>query len=112
MSVRNKVYKEFITAYDHRLPFTHFKPLETIHVRNIKEKIYDKFISISEIDTLIDELKRSPLVALDYEANGLKVYADDFKAVGIGLAWDKGRVYIQNISDDVWTYLHLSLIHI
>lgn len=53
----------------------------------------------------------SNLVALDYETKGNDPTHPDFQPVGVGLAWDTGRVYInlKNWSSDDIVLLHTSL---
>ena len=117
MTTKNYVHKPYlkkqseVESYDHSLPFTHFAPKQQHLPRSLPERIYT-FITNSDIDQIIESLKKSKVVALDYEANGTKIYHKSFVAVGMGLAWNSGRVYIQNTNPKVWSYLHERLLEV
>lgn len=46
-----------------------------------------------ELSSVLDQISSSGVVALDWETNGLPLYHPDFRAVGLGLAWDTGSAY-------------------
>ena len=105
---RNNIHKTYLDAYDHSLPFVLISPKHTPK-RDIPEYYFNKFISKEQIDGLIEEMKTSDVVALDYEANGTNIYSKSFKAVGVGLAGKYSRCYIRNLNVDIWNYLHQRL---
>lgn len=109
MSIRNKTVNKFIMAYDHKLPFVHFAPMEETPIRDVYEKVYTN-ITIKELDELLDDMFESPYVAFDYEANGTDIPAPEFRAVGLGFAWDRGRIYVPNVDDKVWHHLHMRML--
>ena len=106
MSAKRKQKKlNYLTAYDHALPFVLLQPKFT-PIRRIEEVMYNDGISRLQIQQLIARLKKSKTVALDYETKGVNIFSDDFEAVGIGLAGDDIRVYIANVNRQEWNFLH------
>lgn len=60
---------------------------------------------------LLESCWRSSVVALDFETRGndYSLSREEAEVVGIGLAWDKGSVYIDafaDYGDDAWNLLH------
>ncbi len=111
MTKRNHIQKKYVSAYDHRVPFAILVP-EYTPSRDITEVMYDRGISVGEIDRIINVFKKSPSVALDYEAKGTDIHTPAFKAVGIGLGGDSLRVYIRNSDAETWNYLHTKLLEL
>ena len=59
MTKRNHVQKQYMSAYDHRAPFALLTPNYTA-IRDLPECMYDKDISIGEIDSCLLYTSPSP----------------------------------------------------
>ncbi len=107
MSKRNSVHMQYVEAHDHAPPFVLLKPSHC-PVRDIFWEV-NTYQAHHEIDELILQLQASSVVAIDYETTGLDVYHRDFRAIGVGFAWDKARCYLSNVNEESWIYLHRRL---
>lgn len=65
-------------------------------------EIYPTYPMIGDGSCILDELKQSSVVSIDFETNGLPLYSAEFRIIGVGLAWDTGSGYWDLQNWDEW----------